>query len=149
MNERGFTIIEIIAVVTILGLLVIITTLAYNAISNSIKQKDFENKKSVIKKETIEFVEKYMKNDTYDPGISNASQTICFTVDYLIHNGIVTSDDQKQEYIKNEATDEEYRRNTVFVAVSYDITNIRLKAETIDEKPIINTNSSHSCSIIK
>ena len=41
MNNKGFTLVEIIAVVAILGLLAIITTPAYETISNNIKTRRF------------------------------------------------------------------------------------------------------------
>ena len=134
MNSKGFTLVELIAVVAILGLLAIITTPAYETISNNIKRRNYESKKSVIKKETINYVEKYMKNETYDPEREdNKSQTICFTVKYLIQNGIISSDDENDEYIKNDVTGEVYKDNKVFIEVSYNLNNLRLEAKTDDE----------------
>ena len=131
MNERGFTLVELIAVIVILGLLAIITTPAYETISNNIKIRNYESKKNVIKKETIEYVEKYLKNETYD---NNTSKTLCFTVDYLIKNGIITSDDEKSEYIENNVTGEKYSGNTNYISVKYDSDNLRLVATTLDEE---------------
>ena len=131
MNERGFTLVELLAVIVILGLLAIITTPAYETISNNIKIRNYESKKNVIKKETIEYVEKYLKNETYD---NNTSKTLCFTVDYLIKNGIITSDDEKSEYIENNVTGEKYSGNTNYISVKYDSDNLRLVATTLDEE---------------
>lgn len=123
--NKGFTLVELIAVVTILGLIVIITTPAYDSISKNIKTKNYESKKTTIKKATQEFVEKYYKNEAYD---GKNSKTLCFSVNYLIRNGIISSDDEKEEYIKNDITDEKYKGGTPFVIIYYDLDSLKLVA---------------------
>lgn len=123
--NKGFTLVELIAVVTILGLIVIITTPAYDSISKNIKTRNYESKKTTIKKATQEFVEKYLKNEAYD---GKNSKTLCFSVNYLIRNGIISSDDEKEEYIKNDITDEKYKDDTPFVKIYYDLDSLKLVA---------------------
>lgn len=133
--NKGFTLVELIAVVTILGLIVIITTPAYDSISKNIKTRNYESKKTTIKKATQEFVEKYLKNEAYD---GKNSKTLCFSVNYLIRNGIISSDDEKEEYIKNDITDEKYKDDTPFVKIYYDLDSLKLVAIANGEKEVKN-----------
>ena len=137
--NKGFTLVELIAVVTILAILAVITMPAYQTISTNIKTRNYESKKSTISSETLAYVEKYMKDKIYDgTGPSN----YCFTVNFLIQNGIVISDDEEKEYIKNEITDETYSGSQVYIMVYYDLGSLKLKSEIIN-----NSNSFSSGSI--
>ena len=131
--NKGFTLVELIAVVTILGLLAIITTPAYDTISTNIKTRNYESKQSTIKAQTLSYVEKYMKNETYDPSINTDPQILCFTVGYLIKNGIISSDSETDEYIENSVTGEHYENNVAFVNVLYDLEHLKLVAITRDD----------------
>ena len=144
--NKGFTLVELIAVVTILGLLVIITTPAYDSISKNIKTRNYDSKKSTIKKQTLAYVEKYLKDKVY-PKLNNdgtipedtdgnkiyETNYYCFTVEYLIQNGIISSDDEKDEYIENNETGEKYNGNKEYVQVYYDNEKLKLIANIIDE----------------
>ena len=132
--NKGFTLVELIAVVTILSLIAIITTPAYDSISNNIKTRNYESKKSTIKAHTLSYVEKYLKNEAYD-GTSTGikSKTLCFSVNYLIRNGIISSDSETDEYIENNVTGEKYRGNIPFVKVEYNTTYLRLIGYTADD----------------
>ena len=129
--NKGFTLVELIAVVTILGLIVIITTPAYDSISKNIKTRNYESKKTTIKKATQEFVEKYLKNEAYD---GTNPKTLCFSVNYLIRNGIISSDDEKEEYIKNDITDEKYKGETPFVKIYYELVAVATGEEEVKNK---------------
>ena len=101
MNNKGFTLVEIIAVIAILGLLAIITTPAYNSISTNIKKRNYESKKNTIESQTLSYVEKYLKDKVYDGNTTDAagnliSKKYCFSTGYLIQNGIITSDDEEK-----------------------------------------------------
>ena len=124
--NKGFTLVELIAVVTILSLIAIITTPAYDSISNNIKTRNYESKKSTIKAHTLSYVEKYLKNEAYD-GTSTGikSKTLCFSVNYLIRNGIISSDSETDEYIENNVTGEKYR-NEIFINVYYEKEKLKL-----------------------
>lgn len=121
--NKGFTLVELIAVVTIVSLIAIITTPAYTSISNNIKTRNYESKKNTIKAHTLNYVEKYLKNETYD---GTTSKTLCFSVNYLIRNGIISSDSEKEEYIENNLTGEKYSKDTILVKVIYDKKNLKL-----------------------
>lgn len=135
--NKGFTLVELIAVVTILSLIAIITTPAYDSISNNIKTRNYESKKSTIKAHTLSYVEKYLKNEAYDGTRDVAedekSKTLCFSVNYLIRNGIISSDSETDEYIENNVTGEKYR-NEIFIKVIYDTTNLKLVGIVKDDE---------------
>lgn len=133
--NKGFTLVELIAVITILGLLAIITTPAYDSISKNIKENNYNSKKNSIKAQTIAYVEKYLKNEAYDYDINNnlAENKLCFSVDYLIKSGIISSDSEKEEYIENNVTGQKYYANSSdesknYIIVYYDIYDLKLKA---------------------
>lgn len=125
--NKGFTLVELIAVVTILSLIAIITTPAYDSISNNIKTRNYESKKSTIKAHTLSYVEKYLKNEAYDgTSTGTKSKTLCFSVNYLIRNGIISSDSETDEYIENNVTGEKYRKDKIFINVYYETGKLKL-----------------------
>lgn len=128
--NKGFTLVELIAVITILAILAVITMPAYQTISTNIKTRNYESKKSTISSETLAYVEKYMKDKIYDG--TGSSKNYCFTVNFLIQNGIVISDDEEKEYIKNELTDETYSGDKKYILVYYDLSSLKLKSEIIN-----------------
>ena len=133
--KKGFTLIELVAVITIIGILAIITTPAYNSISKNVKKTNYLSKQNSIKKQTISYVEKYLKNDVFD-GI-DSNNVLCLSVKFLIHNGIISSDSEKKEYIENNVTGKKYyvdkEDSKNFVKVYYDTTNLRLNAAIKDD----------------
>ena len=131
--NKGFTLVELIAVITILSLIAIITTPAYDNISKNIKTKNYESKKNTIKAHTLSYVEKYLKNEAYD---GTLSKTLCFSVNYLIRNGIISSDSETDEYIENNITGEKYRGDTIFVKINYDTNNLKLIGIAKDDETI-------------
>lgn len=140
MNRKGFTLVELIAVITIMSLIAIITTPAYDSISKSIKTRNYESKKNTIKAHTLNYVEKYLKNEVYD---GTTSKILCFSVNYLIRNGIISSDNEKDEYIENNVTGEKYANNTIFVKVKYDINKLKLVGYTLGDNDMPNSCSKN------
>lgn len=146
--NKGFTLVELIAVIVILGLLVIITTPAYNSISNNIKKSNYESKKSTIKAITLSYVEKYLKDEIYS-GASDKDKVKCFTVDYLIKSGIISSDSDEKEYIENDINGEKYEINQVYLQVFYDYENLKLVALADAESKKINETTTFTYDIDK
>ena len=128
--NKGFTIVELLSVIAILALLVIIMTPAYDSVSNNIRKKSYDSRKSEIKADTISFIEKYAKDKVYD---GNSTKVICLSPQFLIRNGIITSDDEKEEYIKNDFTKELYTGEDTYIKITYDVDKKKLYAITIDE----------------
>lgn len=125
--NKGFTLVELIAVISILALLVIITTPAYDAISKNIKTRNYNSKITAIKSETLSYIEKHLKDKVYS-GVTDKGKRLCFTVDFLIKNGIVSSDSDTDEYIKNDTNGIKYNNDSVLLQVLYDYKNLKLVA---------------------
>ena len=157
--NKGFTLIELISVITIIGLLAIITTPAYETISKSIKKENYNSKKNTIKAQSINYVERYLKNEVYDgTRTTKKSNNLCFSVQYLIRSGIISSDSDKEEYIENNETGEKYYATNAtdkekkFVIVYYDDDSssssyLKLKAVFNDEGAEYDSRSN-SCSLL-
>ncbi len=140
MNRKGFTLVELIAVITIMSLIAIITTPAYDSISKSIKTRNYESKKNTIKAHTLSYVEKYLKNEVYDgTSTGTKSKTLCFSVNYLIRNGIISSDSETDEYIENNVTVEKYVNDKIFVKVQYNINKLKLVGYTLGDNDMPTT----------
>ncbi len=143
MNRKGFTLVELVAVISILGLLMIIMTPAYNNINNNIKEKNYESKKATIKKAILSYTERYLKDQIY-PG--DKTKCYFFSVEYLIHSGIYASDDEQEEYITNTLTNQKYSGNELIAVVYYDNDKYKLvsniKGEDLKDGIVCdNTNS--------
>lgn len=140
MNNKGFTLVEVISIVVILALLLVLTAPTYSSVSDNIKERNWASKKSVIEKQTIEFVNNYMKDDAYKyDGNSSTedSKNLCFSAGFLIRNGIITSEDEKKEIIVNDTikgTAGEYAGDTIVIAVSYDESTRKLISYTITDE---------------
>lgn len=143
MNNKGFTLVEVISIVVILSLLLVLTAPTYSSVSDNIKERNFASKKSVIEKQTIEFVNNYMKDETYNTS-SKEGKNICFTAGFLIRNGIITSEDEKKEIIINDITKEEYSGDKIVIAISYNNDSRKLIAKTIGDEEIENYSSTIS-----
>lgn len=144
--NKGFTLVELIAVVTILALLAVITTPAYETISTSVKTRNYNSKKESIKAQTLSYVEKYMKDKVYS-GETDQNECYDFTVQFLIRNGIINSDDEKDEYIKNDISDMKYREDDVLVKVYYDNNDLKLKALAVDDEGFGSRGCDKKCDI--
>lgn len=129
--NKGFTLVELIAVIVILALLVVITTPAYDSISKNIKERNYNSKQSTIKSETLSYVEKYLKDEVYN----GTNKNICFTVNFLIQNGIISSDSETDEYIFNELDNVKFNGENIYIKVWYDTDNLKLKADAAKDEP--------------
>lgn len=133
--NKGFTLVELIAVISILAILVIITTPAYDNISKNIKTRNYNSKQRTIESQTLSYVEKYLKDEVYS-GENDNEKKICFTVNFLIQNGIISSDSDKEEYIYNEIENKKYKGDDIYIKVWYDTESLKLKAESIENDPL-------------
>ncbi len=142
MNNKGFTLVELIAVIAILGILVIITTPTYDTINKSMKEKNYASKTNSIEKNVLNYAEKYLKDKIYD----GTNHCHYFSVDYLIKNGIVASDSETEEYIKNDVTGETYKGNYYYVLVYYDNNSLKLRASASNSANANSTNKNFNLS---
>ena len=85
MNKKGFTLVELLAVIMLLGIVMSIATLSITSISKKIKDRQFELKKQDI----IIAAKKYAEST----GIKKVY------VDTLIKEGYYTADNSKLEVI--------------------------------------------------
>ena len=78
MNNKGFTLLEIILVVAILGVITLIVVPSVSSILNKNKNDQYEN----LKKSIISAAKMYVSDNRYDLGITcnNASERPTFTI---------------------------------------------------------------------
>lgn len=145
--NKGFTLVELISVIAILGLLIVIMVPAYSTINNSVREKNYNSKKLSIKKAVLSYAEKYLKGDIYSG--NNKTNYYYFSVDYLIKNGIYSSDSETEEYIENTFKNEKYYGDTYYIVVYYDNVNFRLIANTIDDEVTIAIDDEETIELTK
>lgn len=133
--NKGFTLVELLAVILILALIVVITTPVYDTVSKNIKTRNYESKKSTISSQTLSYVEKYMKDQVYS-GVDDNGKYVCFTVNYLIQNGIISSDSETEEYIENDLTSKRFKGEEIYIAVTYNTNKLKLEAIVADKEVI-------------
>ena len=83
--KKGFTLVELLAVIAILSILAIIAVPTYNVVSNRIKQSTYETKVQNI----ISRAEEYAEN----------SNRYVFDVGTLIEQGLLESDNEASQYL--------------------------------------------------
>lgn len=88
MNRKGFTLVELLATLTILGIIIAIGGISISAIMNNAKEKQFELLVSNIKSA----VENYYQECTY--GGSSCNYEISFQ--YLLDNGYISPNKDKK-----------------------------------------------------
>ena len=84
-NNRGYTLVELLAIVTVLSIIVGMSSVAFNQVQNNVLEKDYENVISYIESTAVQYA-----NDT---GIAGK-----ITVQDLIDAGYITPDDKDNIY---------------------------------------------------
>ena len=95
MNNKGLTLIELMAVIAIIAILAIMITPGILAVRNSVLDSSYENKVSQIENAAIDYGQEHITDlnnsvtNTYTPGNKQKDDTNCFyrTVSFLINNG--------------------------------------------------------------
>ena len=85
-KKNGFTLTELLATITIVGLLIIFATQGYLAITNDIKDKEYQSKKQYLENKAVEYA---TENNIQD--LSN------FTATRLIANGYISADSYNED----------------------------------------------------
>ena len=83
MKKNGFTLVEVITVIVILGIIILIAVPSYIGISENLKQKQYENKLKQIEIKATEWA-----ND------NNITDDTTITVSRLVDDGYVNMDDE-------------------------------------------------------
>lgn len=99
--RKGFTLVEFLAVLVILGLLIIITIPAYTSIYNGIKRQNLHSKITEISTAAKKY------GETIKDEIKNAGNT-CYntTIEQLIRDGYLVSDVEKEPAMLNPTNNE-------------------------------------------
>ena len=127
--NRGFTLVEIIAVIVLLSLIMIVAMPAYNSVAKNVKTKSYESKKVAIEKAMQKFANEYLI-DTIKPA-DNGAGTYCQQYDlekYIVANGIYAGEDDDK--IINPLTNIKFEN--ACVKVKYTLSDYRLASEFVD-----------------
>ena len=76
MNKKGFTLVELIAVIVILGMIIIIAYPAYINIANDMKKSNFENTTKILANTVLNYANKY-DIDNIKPANNTCSNNNC------------------------------------------------------------------------
>ncbi len=143
MNNKGFTLVELLAALTIISILVIIAVPSYNKVSSDTKKTSLENKKKAITTAMLNYANKYyiddIKKEDNNGGTSCLNYGCCksFSVKYIVTNGIYYTseklkDENGNEY-KTEVNPVTGEELSGYVAVYYDINNFKLAASFVND----------------
>jgi len=108
MDNKGFTLVEILAVIALLALVVIITVPAISSVSDNIKKSTLKTKIENIEKAAVLYGQEHRENFTdstctYCSGISdcncyeekdNSGNVVTINVEKLINSKVLEADDE-------------------------------------------------------
>ena len=118
MNNKGLTLVELLAVIVILALIMILTMPAYNGVAYSIRNQSFQSKQRSINGAMQAYAMKYLLDEIKPAGIINCDGVACCCQydlnDYIILKGIYLT--EQNDMIMNPITNE---RLTGCVKVRY------------------------------
>lgn len=118
--KKGFTIVELLASIAIMGLIIIISVPAYEGISKTIKEQNYNSKISMLTKSTAAYINKYHKDKVFD-GTFNADEStknICYTINYLMEKNVFSPDNKNDNGVTNPITGENLEG---YLVANYDI----------------------------
>ncbi len=130
MSRKGFTLVEVMATIAILGILVILVTPSIIDIRKDMLQKTYDSRVSLIKNAALDYA-----NDNLDqvPVLVNTSipDSSCLTVTIkkLIDDGYLAGSDNNKTEMHNPVTNE--NMNSKIVCIRYsdnDVMNRKLMA---------------------
>lgn len=115
MNKKGFTIVELLAAISILSILIIIAVPSYNKVSKDTKEASLENKKNAIKSAMLNYANKHLLDEIKPEGNDCSGSGSCckaYSIDYILENNIyytdtLDEDGKKVEYnpVNNQVLD--------------------------------------------
>lgn len=128
MNKNGFTLVELLGVITILAIVTVLASFSVTGVTNLIKKSMWENKVNLIENGAVSFGEQNnyllkMTEETCTIDGKNYPNCIKIDVGYLIDRGFVSTDerDNDKKVIKNNITEEIVNNKDVYVWMEHNI----------------------------
>lgn len=132
--NKGFTIVELLASISIMALIIIISVPAYNGISNTIKQNNYDSKISMMEKSTKNYINKYKKDKVFD----RTRKKLCFTIGYLINKNVFTPDNEEDNGMTNPINGGNLEG---YLEVTYNDTDYDVEVKYIDDITTLTTSN--------
>ena len=125
MKKNGFTLVELLAVIVLLGILMVITIPVINNTAQKVRESNFETLKSTLGTTMIKYASEYYIDDIKPGGNICDNNNCCayFDIDYIAEYNIYQSTNGK---IINPLTGQQLQG---YIKVSYDVDNLDLVAE--------------------
>ena len=123
MKEKGFTLVELIVAIALLGIIVAIAVPTYNHVTESTKQKAFENKAEQIELAAEKWAEEL-----------NLSNNKVITVNRLIEDGYLQADEFKGDtaLVENPINNENMICYTIEISLENGQSTAKLNSENSD-----------------
>lgn len=116
MKKNGFTLVELLTVVSLIGILTILLVPSFQDISDNIKTKSLQNKRDAITNTMLSYANKYLLDDIKPEGNNCSSNGCCklYSVNYMINNGIYETE-AMDGYVKIQYDTNKYRLTGEYV----------------------------------
>ncbi len=136
MNEKGFTLVELLAALSILAILVIIAVPAFNTVNNQTRSASLENREKAITSSMLNYANKYLIDEikSEDKKCTNSSDDGCcisYSVNYMIATGIYYTSEKNDNNNKIEINPVTNEPLDGYVAVYYDTNKFALNAKFV------------------
>lgn len=153
MNSKGFTMVEVMAVMIILSSVILIAVPAYNNVSNNIKTSNLKNKEDTISIAMLKFANTYLLDDIKPLNNNCTNEHDCCKeydlYNYIIKYGIYTSETVEEtdgtvsSFVTNPITGQKL---TGCVQLKYNIKDYKITSEFINNCSITDASGFKSCS---
>ena len=139
MNEKGFTLVELLAALSSLAILVSIAVPAFNTVNNQTRSASLENRKKAITGAMLNYANKYLideikPEDKKCTNIDGCCET--FSIKYMIVNGIYFTSEKNDDNKKIEINPVTNKPLEGYVAVYYDSSKFTLDAKFVMKEEI-------------
>ncbi len=139
MNKNGFTLVELLASILILGIVIVIAFPVYSNVARSVKESSLETTKVMLKNTMLDYGNKYLIDDVKPAGNNCSNNSCCkyYSIDYILNYGIFKANDNT---IMNPVTNEKLGG---YIKLSYNTQRFILEGEYKEN------NSDHgNCEVI-